>query len=395
MKVTETYYDATRPSLSEADASDMPRYVIELTYANGEMYWRYNPPQSAIDAGVVSRQVLFGKRIKAWAKADEFNKQLDSWALKDLDTQRKQGIEHSPTVDGLVEKYFNDRAFYKNAETTQKDYRYFLKCLCKTEVKGRPLGSYKFKHVDGPIANIAYDKWALQGPTYAEHIRGCGRRVWNLADTKWSLLFSNPWRKIADPATKPKRDVEWTQDQIETFLEAALSKWEWRNVGLGMVLAYELGQRLGDMRVLEWSNYIAHDGTLDFIQNKGKNKKEPVRMICKLNPWLIARIEEQMQHFGDSKFIVPHPGKMEPYTANHFSKTGQRIREAAGLPDHLKMMDMRRTAINEGLDKGYAQDQMMAMTGHKSIASMKPYVVQHHERANKIIAARNTLTSKK
>jgi len=399
MKITETYYEETRTQIpSNIDASDMPRYVIELTYANGEMYWRYNPPQAAIDAGVVERQVLVGTRIKAWAMADDLNRQLDQWAQKDGDNQRKQGIMHSPTVDGLCAKYFADRAFTKNVKTTQKDYTYFLGCLCATVVKGRPLGAWKYKDVDRAMANMAYDKWASQGPTHAEHIRSAARRVWGLADTKWQLLFINPWKGI-DPAHKPKRDVLWTQEQIQTFMDTAFSRYEWRNVGLAMLLAYELGQRLGDMRTLTWANFIVKDGTMDFVQSKGRQGKKPERVIRKLNEYCLLKMHEQMQYFGDCEFIVPHPGKMEPYLANHFSKTGQRIRLAAGLPNHLFMMDMRRTAVNEALEAGSSEEEIMTMTGHKNVASLAPYVVQNRKRqnaqANKVMESRNTLTSKK
>ena len=376
------------------DISDMPRYVIEAEYASGETYWRYNPPKSAIDAGIVERVVLGHKRIKAWAKADDFNKALDNWMLKDNDHQRKAGILHSPTVDGLCERFLKSRFLSKLVLSTQKDYKYFLGCLCKTEIHGVPLGAFKYAKLERATAAMAYDMWCEQGPTHAEHIRSAARRVWNLADTQWGLLYANPWKGI-EPALKPKRDVKWTQDQIQTFLNMAFSRYEWRNVGVCMLLAYELGQRLGDMRTMEWANYTEHTQTLHFIQSKTKKRDEPTRMALKLNPYLSNIMKDQYKDFGDTEFIAPHPGTGVPYSLTLFSKTGQRIREAAGLPDHLRMMDMRRTAVNESLLQGYSADQVMTMTGHKSLASMKPYIVQDATIANKVVAGRNTLTSQK
>lgn len=372
----------------------MPRYVIEAKYASGETYWRYNPPKSAINAGIVERVVLGNDRGEAWAKADDFNKSLDSWMLKDSDPPLKGSNPHAPTIAGLCVRFLESRFLSKLVLSTQKDYKYFLGCLCKTEIQGVPLGSFKYEKFERATAAMAYDMWCEQGPTHAEHIRSAARRVWNLADTQWDLLYANPWKGI-EPALKPKRDVKWTKDQIDTFLNMAFSRYEWRNVGVCMLLAYELAQRLGDMRTLEWANYTEHTQTLHFVQSKTAKREEPTRMSLKLNPYLSNMMNDQHTAFGDTEFIAPHPGTGVPYSLTLFSKTGQRIREAAGLPDHLRMMDMRRTAVNEGLLKGYSADQVMTMTGHKNLASIRPYIVQDHTIANKVITGRNTLTSQK
>ena len=49
--------------------SDMPRYVQASTYADGTPYFRYNPPQEFVDAGVVRRGVLNGDRLQAFQLA--------------------------------------------------------------------------------------------------------------------------------------------------------------------------------------------------------------------------------------------------------------------------------------------------------------------------------------
>ena len=151
------------------------------------------------------------------------------------------------------------------------------------------------------------------------------------------------------------------------------------------------------MTCVLWSGLITRNTPRRYILSNLKRQKrdEPTRMALKLNPYLSNIMKDQYKDFGDTEFIAPHPGTGVPYSLTLFSKTGQRIREAAGLPDHLRMMDMRRTAVCESLLQGYSADQVMTMTGHKSLASIKPYIVQDARIANKVVAGRNTLTSQK
>ena len=380
-------FNTTTPT-SKDELSDMPRYVMEATYANGEMYWRYNPPKRAIDAGVTERIGLGTDRVKAWKKADDLNIALDTWMIDDSDHLRKTGMSQAPTVDGLVAKFLESRFYTQKGKSTQKDYKYFLSVLCDTEVKGVPLGSYKFKVITKSIASAAYDKWVAKGPFLAEHVRGSARRIWNLAENEWELLYHNPWKSL-EPTKKPARKQKWTQDEITKFMEMAFSKHQWRNVGVIVLLAYELGQRLGDMRTLEWDEYIEHEKMIQFTSSK-----RGVDMELPLNEGLIDIFAQQLNKFGDTKYVAPHPKSGEHYTLDLLSKTGQRIREAAGLGKHLRMMDMRRTAVNEALDAGMDRTQIMEMTGHQHVASMNPYVVQNKERAKEVIKARKTLLTK-
>jgi hypothetical protein len=54
----------------------MPRYVLRFKSGN-KSKWRYNPPQDAIDAGVVKRIELGNTYQTAYALAEEQNKILD------------------------------------------------------------------------------------------------------------------------------------------------------------------------------------------------------------------------------------------------------------------------------------------------------------------------------
>lgn len=387
MKTTVAFNESVAFDLKDAP-SDMPRYVLEAEYADGSVYWRYNPPQNAIDAGVVERCVLGDDRLKAWTKADKFNADLDEWVLKDAGILEAKGMAEAPTVDGLVRKFFEDWRYTRLSPKTQNDYKFFLRAVCKTEVQGVPLGAWKFKNITKAVAGDAYSQWVQRGAHLAEHMRSSCRRLWNLGE-KWELIYTNPWKHI-EAVPLPERKVVWTQDQITKFLDTAFTKPAWANIGMIVLLAYELGQRLVDMRSLEWSEYYEEDAMFKFTQTK-----RGVDMSLPVNEGLKEMLHQQRQKTGGTKYICPHPKTGEMYSETLVSKTGRRIANAAGVPKELRLSDMRRTAVTEAADGGATLAQIMSMTGHQNAASVKPYLRKSKTQAESAMNARGTLLTKK
>jgi len=58
--------------------SNLPRYLMREVKPTGVIY-RYNPPSSAIQAGVVESKSLGNNWKIAYKYADEQNKILDEW----------------------------------------------------------------------------------------------------------------------------------------------------------------------------------------------------------------------------------------------------------------------------------------------------------------------------
>ena len=51
-------------------------------------------------------------------------------------------------------------------------------------------------------------------------------------------------------------------------------------------------------------------------------------------------------------------------------------------------MDLRRTAVTEMMEAGVDLAGIMQVTGHKNVASIKPYMVNTFSGASKALAAR-------
>ena len=62
----------------------------------------------------------------------------------------------------------------------------------------------------------------------------------------------------------------------------------------------------------------------------------------------------------------------------------------AGLPDELRLSDLRRTGTTEMVDAGVDMAQIMSVTGHANPQSVKPYMKNTFTSANNALTARKS-----
>jgi integrase len=186
------------------------------------------------------------------------------------------------------------------------------------------------------------------------------------------LMTSNPMRLVKKMQTKPRK-VMWTYDQVRQFLDTAYSEFEWRSIGLIVHMAYNFAQRIGDMRSLRWDNINFEERRLDLEQSK---RRAEVHIPITIH--MYRMLEQQRKDFGFQEYVAPHPyprnGGYAIYTDVDISRMVNRVKEAANLPKELTAMDMRRTAITEMVEAGVDTTQIMAVSGHNSPQSMRPYI---------------------
>ncbi len=358
--------------------SDMPRYVQYSTYADGSHYYRYNPPQEFVDRGLVRREVLAGDRLSAFQQADEWNILIDKF--RQQENEKVQNSKHDPSVDGLCQMYLESAYFEKLADVTKAQYSYFITKLCETVLpdKSIPFGDIHFSEVTNGMAQRVYETIMTthrsrggSGITMANHVLSVGKRVWSIAN-KWEVIHRNPWRYV-EAMTPKKRTTKWTEPQIELMLNTAFSRWEWRNIGVMTLLAYETSQRPGDCRLLQWPS-INFDTKEFILVGEYAQSKRGGEVTIPLADNVVDVLDQNLQEFGGQPYVCPHPKTLQPYSLDLVSKTFQRIRETAGLPDNLWMRDIRRTVISELGDSGATEAEIMSWSGHKNSKSLEPYL---------------------
>ncbi len=108
-------------------------------------------------------------------------------------------------------------------------------------------------------------------------------------------------------------------------------------------------------------------------------------------------LNEQRNDFGFQNYVAPHPrptdGMYNPYAMERLSKVGRRVMRLAKLPEELRLMDLRRTGVTQMVDAGVPLPQVMAVTGHNHVSSVKPYMKHTYISANSALTQRNVSVS--
>ena len=358
----------------------MPRYVLRFK-SRGKSKWRYNPPADAVEAGVVKRMELGDVYQTAYAAAEEQNKILDEWRkerkhLKNLTTNAK--------VSDLIKAYIVSLSFEKLGEKTQESYVYYLNNWKHSRLGGVPLMWAKLEDIHTPMCQRVYEEHAAKSVSLANHVLAVYRLLFNYA-IRQGFTNHNPFSKVQRRIDKARKTV-WTKEDVKAFLDMAYSRFKWRNVGLIVQMAYEWGQRMGDMRMLKWENYNMDTGVLSLEQSKRR-----ARITLPTSEGLQAMLKQQHAEYGWQQYVAPsnasdRQGGLLPYSLMNLSRVGDVIKKEAQLPEEIKLMDLRRTAVTEMIEAEVPLPNIMAMTGHATPQSVAPYL--KHTLKGATVAAR-------
>jgi len=150
-------------------------------------------------------------------------------------------------------------------------------------------------------------------------------------------------------------------------------------------MAYEWCQRVGDMRLLQFSSIDYDKGVLNLEQSK---RRSVVHLPISVD--LLEMLNHQKMDYGFQPYLVPYPtvikGQYKPYTMQRLSKVARLVIQLAGLPSELRISDLRRTGTTEMVEAGVPMGQIMSVTGHANPQSVKPYM------KNTYASAENALT---
>ena len=106
-------------------------------------------------------------------------------------------------------------------------------------------------------------------------------------------------------------------------------------------------------------------------------------------------LKEQHDTWKFQDYVAPIPkpigGEYLPYSMMQMSKVGRRIMRNVGLPETLRLMDLRRTGVVEMVEAGVPLPQVMSVTGHANPASVKPYMKNTFTSANNALTTRSKL----
>lgn len=274
-------------------------------------------------------------------------------------------IETKPGKAGTVEALV--QAFYKSAdftteikESTRREYRYRLEWL-------------RQKHGDKRVAMLRRkhllkirDEFA-ETPGEANTLMRVIKRVLSFAVDR-EYREDNPASRIR--LFKGGEFRDWTDEELQRF-EA---RWA---PGTRQRLAYSLllytGQRRQDVAAM-----TEHDATSDRV--KVVQEKTGEKIDIPVHPTLVdelARRTDRHIMLLVNEVAVKGRSKARKQQAFTSEALGQFMAEAIGdakLPDDCVVHGLRKTAARMLAEAGCSEDEIMAITGHRSADMVRLYV---------------------
>lgn len=184
------------------------------------------------------------------------------------------------------------------------------------------------------------------------------------------LAAENPGRDVQNLAKKNRDGFHsWTIDEVAKYEERHPTGTKAR---LAMDLLLYTAQRRSD--VVLFGRQHEHKGWLRFTQQKNK-RNEPVHLEIPIRPELRASIDASPT--GDIVYLVNEFGR--PFTANGFGNWFRKRCNEAGLP-HCSAHGLRKAAATRLADAGATAHEIMAITGHKKMATVEIYTRKSDQR---------------
>jgi len=295
------------------------------------------------------------------------------------------------TLKTLVKEYYLSFEFKSLREETKQHYEYFLNILLETKLPDldKELKNLPINNITTLISKHAYNHWCNRGIHLANHVMSVARVVYNYAVTMEKIKL-NPFSSVKKRIPERRKTV-WTKHNVTDFLDVAYSSFKTRSVGLIAHMAYDWCQRLGDMRLLQWSNLDLKEQKMHIEQSKRR-----AEVFLPISDGLGEMLLKQQEDFGWQKYVAPQPrpigGSYKPYSLHWLPNVAKKVMRAASLPKELRLSDLRRTGTVEMVDAGVSMGNIMSVTGHANPQSVKPYMKNTYTSANLALSKRKQLT---
>lgn len=174
---------------------------------------------------------------------------------------------------------------------------------------------------------------------------------------------NDPARDVRVIQSASEGHHSWTVDEAKQF-EQTHPIGSKARLAMALIL-YTAGRREDAIRL---GPQHLRDGRLRYTQAKNEHRK-PAHMDIPIHPEL-ARIIAATTPSGHLTFLVNENDR--PFTVRHFDRTFRKWCDEAGLP-HCSAHGLRYATAAHLAEHGASAHEIMAITGHRSLAEVERY----------------------
>jgi integrase len=280
------------------------------------------------------------------------------------------------TVSAALDRYVREVAPTKKASTQDREkgryetLRAFFGDYSLVAVTPELVAKFRDKRLEvGLASNTVRLDLALLGHLYVTAIR------------EWGIgLTYNPVQLIRKPSPGVARDRRLTTEE-EGRLRAAVAEHSNPMLDWIVTIAIETGMRLSEIVTLTRDQVELRRRIIRLSETKnGSPRTVPMTTAAAdamrealANP--VRPIDTDLVFFGEPG----QDGRRRPYV---FNRTWQRIVKQLGIVD-FRFHDLRHEAVSRLVEAGLSDQEVAAISGHKSMQILKRYT---HLRAEDLVA---------
>jgi len=270
------------------------------------------------------------------------------------------------TLGWLCQAYLNSVEFQMLNKDTQRHRRGLLEEAMREPIA--PGSDRTFAEI--PIDQLTYKALRVLRDRKAKFPNAANNRMkclgyafkWGM-DAEPDIVTRNPIRDVPKLKVRKGGHHSWTIEEVEQFERRHPVGTKAR---LAMALLLYTGQRRSD--VVRFGPPMVRDGWLYFTQWKNR-ERNPVDMAIPILPAL-KEVIDATPVVGSQTWLVTHRG--EPYTAKGFGIRFRNWCDQAGLR-HCSAHGLRKAIAARLAELGCSDHEIMAITGHRSLAEVQRY----------------------
>lgn len=291
----------------------------------------------------------------ATATGERLHGDPDSWSFKaDVRASQMRG----PTMQHLLKRYRSSMRWRELSQATKRNYE-------KQMLIWDAEGELPLKAITRPMLSAMRDD-LLDTPGVASLFVGFTKMLLNFA-VEEEMIEVNP----ALTLKKPKLGTikRWPDDRIEEVIKGMPL-----HIATPCMLALYLGQRLGDVLAMRWSDYKG--ATVVVKQEKTGMDEADTSLEIPCHSALQAFLDGLPREHD--LIAVNSRGKPWGDTSNYSGRLREQLHRV-GMEDY-SIHGLRKSAANRLAEAGCSSKEIAAILGHKTLAMVELYTREVEQR---------------
>lgn len=314
-----------------------------------------------------------GKTFRTKRDAEDWARRTEDEMVRGVYIQRSQSEQM--TVDKALDRYLSEVTPTKKASTQEAERK-------KSNQLRAAFGKYSLAVVTPDLVADYRDKRIAEGKSnntvrlelaLLSHLFTTAIREWRVG------LTYNPVANIRKPSPGEGRDRRLTTEECQRLLVAADAH---SNPMFGWMvrLALHTGMRAGEIQNLKRSQVDLKKRTI-LLKDTKNGSTRMVPLGPEATEVMRAALDNPIMPIDTDLIFFGEPGrdkKRRPYV---ITKLWANLKKREGFAD-LHFHDLRHEAVSRLVEAGFSDQEVSAISGHKSMQMLRKYT---HLRAENLV----------